>query len=194
MKNEPTSARASRRSAGRQSAVNLALVILILLIVNYVGFKSLCPPGPLDLAVLHALAQDEGRAEKARCAAAHLHRAGQQGPGQLLGPDPGAAGGIPEDRRQECDAGQGRSGLRPRPRRRAAGRAPLHRHRQHHHLPIQGPQPDREARRPARHQPDDRPGRRLQGRAGIHRRDRQPGRGQGLEGLLHRRSRRAFHP
>jgi ABC-type uncharacterized transport system involved in gliding motility auxiliary subunit len=39
MKNEPTSARASRRSAGRQSAVNLALVILILLIINYVGFR-----------------------------------------------------------------------------------------------------------------------------------------------------------
>jgi len=39
MKNEPTSARASRRSAGLQSATNLALVIFILLIVNYVGFK-----------------------------------------------------------------------------------------------------------------------------------------------------------
>jgi ABC-type uncharacterized transport system involved in gliding motility auxiliary subunit len=39
MKNEPTSARASRRSAGLQSAVNLALVIVILLIINYLGFK-----------------------------------------------------------------------------------------------------------------------------------------------------------
>jgi ABC-type uncharacterized transport system involved in gliding motility auxiliary subunit len=39
MKNEPTSARASRRSASLQSATNLALVILILLMVNYLGFK-----------------------------------------------------------------------------------------------------------------------------------------------------------
>ena len=39
MKNEPTSARASRRSAGLQSALNLALVIFILLAVNYLGFK-----------------------------------------------------------------------------------------------------------------------------------------------------------
>jgi ABC-type uncharacterized transport system involved in gliding motility auxiliary subunit len=39
MKNEPTSARASRRSAGLQSALNLALVMVILLIVNYLGFK-----------------------------------------------------------------------------------------------------------------------------------------------------------
>jgi ABC-type uncharacterized transport system involved in gliding motility auxiliary subunit len=39
MKNEPTSARASRRSAGFQSAVNLVLVIFILLMVNYLGFK-----------------------------------------------------------------------------------------------------------------------------------------------------------
>jgi ABC-type uncharacterized transport system involved in gliding motility auxiliary subunit len=39
MKNEPTSARASRRSAGLQSALNLALAIFILLAVNYIGFK-----------------------------------------------------------------------------------------------------------------------------------------------------------
>jgi ABC-type uncharacterized transport system involved in gliding motility auxiliary subunit len=39
MKNETTSARTSRRSAGLQSAVNLALVIFILLVVNYLGFK-----------------------------------------------------------------------------------------------------------------------------------------------------------
>lgn len=39
MKNEPTSARSSRRSAGLQGALNLALVIVILLIVNYLGFK-----------------------------------------------------------------------------------------------------------------------------------------------------------
>ena len=39
MKNETTSARSSRRSAGLQSALNLALVIFILLAVNYLGFK-----------------------------------------------------------------------------------------------------------------------------------------------------------
>jgi ABC-type uncharacterized transport system involved in gliding motility auxiliary subunit len=39
MKNEPTSARATRRSAGLQSATNLALVVFILLMVNYLGFK-----------------------------------------------------------------------------------------------------------------------------------------------------------
>jgi ABC-type uncharacterized transport system involved in gliding motility auxiliary subunit len=39
MKNEPTSARASRRSAGRQSALNLVLVIFLLLCANYIGFK-----------------------------------------------------------------------------------------------------------------------------------------------------------
>jgi ABC-type uncharacterized transport system involved in gliding motility auxiliary subunit len=39
MKKEPTSSRASRRSAGLQSAVNLVLVIIILLFVNYLGFK-----------------------------------------------------------------------------------------------------------------------------------------------------------
>jgi ABC-type uncharacterized transport system involved in gliding motility auxiliary subunit len=39
MKNEPTSARSSRRSAGLQSALNLLLVIFILLVVNYLGFK-----------------------------------------------------------------------------------------------------------------------------------------------------------
>jgi ABC-type uncharacterized transport system involved in gliding motility auxiliary subunit len=39
MKNEPTSAKSSRRSAGLQSALNLALVIFILLAVNYLGFK-----------------------------------------------------------------------------------------------------------------------------------------------------------
>ena len=39
MKNESTSARASRRSAGRQSALNLVLVIFLLLAANYIGFK-----------------------------------------------------------------------------------------------------------------------------------------------------------
>jgi ABC-type uncharacterized transport system involved in gliding motility auxiliary subunit len=39
MKNDPTSARASRRSAGRQSALNLLLVIFLLLCANYIGFK-----------------------------------------------------------------------------------------------------------------------------------------------------------
>jgi ABC-type uncharacterized transport system involved in gliding motility auxiliary subunit len=39
MKNEPTSARSSRRSAGLQSAINLTLVIIILLFINYLGFK-----------------------------------------------------------------------------------------------------------------------------------------------------------
>ena len=39
MKKVPTSARASRRSAGLQSALNLALVIFILLLVNFLGFK-----------------------------------------------------------------------------------------------------------------------------------------------------------
>jgi ABC-type uncharacterized transport system involved in gliding motility auxiliary subunit len=39
MNNEPTSARASRRSAGRQSALNLVLVIFLLLCANYLGFK-----------------------------------------------------------------------------------------------------------------------------------------------------------
>ena len=39
MKNESTSARASRRSAGRQSALNLVLVIFLLICANYIGFK-----------------------------------------------------------------------------------------------------------------------------------------------------------
>ena len=39
MKNETTSAKSSRRSAGLQSALNLALAIFILLAVNYIGFK-----------------------------------------------------------------------------------------------------------------------------------------------------------
>jgi ABC-type uncharacterized transport system involved in gliding motility auxiliary subunit len=39
MKNETTSAKASRRSAGLQSVLNLALAIFILLALNYLGFK-----------------------------------------------------------------------------------------------------------------------------------------------------------
>ena len=39
MNNDSTSARASRRSAGRQSALNLVLVIFLLICANYIGFK-----------------------------------------------------------------------------------------------------------------------------------------------------------
>ena len=39
MKNDKTSARSTRRSAGAQSGFNLLLVILILVFVNYIGFR-----------------------------------------------------------------------------------------------------------------------------------------------------------
>ena len=78
MKNEPTSARSSRRSAGLQSALNLALVIFILLAVNYLGFKYYAHKRPLRLAVLHPLRQDEGRAAQPRCAGPHHHHPDRQ--------------------------------------------------------------------------------------------------------------------